>query len=134
MPVLSVTFSKVRRRSLKPLKVEVMVLSSAKLCKLNFVGIEVISVNASVEWISRMRIQFFFWPLVIQHDESEPLLGATIDQLTDELRENFVNVPFDEENSEWEQSNNEDDVDSERNIFDDIMIDGEWIDNRGSTL
>ena len=61
-------------------------------------------------------------------------MGATIDQLTDELRENFVNVPFDEENSEWEQSDNEDDVDSERNIFDDIMIDGEWIDNPGSTL
>ena len=54
-------------------------------------------------------------------------MGATIDQLTDELRENFVNVPFDEENSEWEQSDNEDDVDSERNIFDDIMINGELI-------
>ena len=77
---------------------------------------------------------FFFSPLVIQHDESEPLLGATIDHLTDELWENFVNVPFDEENSEWVQSDNEDDVDSERNIFDGIMIDGEWIDNPGSTL
>ena len=30
---------------------------------------------------------------------------------------------FDEENSEWEQSDNEDDIDSERNIFDDIIID-----------
>ena len=46
---------------------------------------------------------------------------------------NFVNVPFDEENSEWEQSDNEDDVDSERNIFDDIIIDDEWIDNPDST-
>ena len=64
-------------------------------------------------------------PLVIEHDESESFLPATIDQLTDELRENFVNVPFDEENSEWEQSDNEDDVDSERNIFDDIIIDDE---------
>ena len=62
-------------------------------------------------------------PLVTEHDESESFLPATIDQLTDELRENFVNVPFDEENSEWEQSDNEDDVDSERNIFDDIIID-----------
>ena len=62
-------------------------------------------------------------PLVTKHDESESFLPATIDQLTDELRENFVNVPFDEENSEWEQSDNEDDVDSERNIFDDIIID-----------
>ena len=43
----------------------------------------------------------------------------------DKLRENFVNVPFDEENSELEQSDNEDDVDSERNIFDDIIIDDE---------
>ena len=36
-----------------------------------------------------------------------------------------MKVPFDEENSEWEQSDNEDDVDSERNIFDDIIIDNE---------
>ena len=36
-----------------------------------------------------------------------------------------MNVAFDEENSEWEQTNNEDDVDSERNIFDDIIIDDE---------
>ena len=64
-------------------------------------------------------------PLATEHDESESFLPATIDQLTDELRENFVNVPFDEENSEWEQSDNEDDVDSERNIFDDIIIDDE---------
>ena len=57
-------------------------------------------------------------PLVTEHDESESFLSAvTIDQLTDELWENFVNVPFDEENSEWEQSDNEDDADSERNIF-----------------
>ena len=47
------------------------------------------------------------------------------DQLTDDLRENFVNVPYDEENSEWEQSDNEDDVDAERNIFDDIIVDDE---------
>ena len=59
---------------------------------------------------------------------------ATIDQLTDELWENFVSVPFDEENSECEQSDNEEDVDSERNIFDDIIIDDEWIDNPDSTL
>ena len=45
-----------------------------------------------------------------------------------------MNVPFDEENSEWEQSDNEDDVDSERNIFDDIIIDDKWIDNPDSTL
>ena len=32
---------------------------------------------------------------------------------------------FDEENSEWEQSDNEYDVDSEHNIFDDIIIDDE---------
>ena len=61
--------------------------------------------------------------LVTEHDQSESFLPATIDQLTHELRENFVNVPFDEENSEWEQSDNEDDVDSECNIFDDIIID-----------
>ena len=64
-------------------------------------------------------------PLVTKHDESESFLLATIDQLTDESRENFVNVPFDEENSEWEQSDNEDNVDSERNIFDDIIFDDE---------
>ena len=46
----------------------------------------------------------------------------------------FCNVSFDEENSEWEQSDNEDDVDSERNIFDDIIIDDEWIDNPDPTL
>ena len=62
--------------------------------------------------------------LVTEHDESESFLPATIYQLTDELRENFVNVPFDEENS----------VDSRRNIFDDIIIDDEWIDNPDSTL
>ena len=60
-------------------------------------------------------------PLVTKH-ELESLLPATIDQLTDELREN---VSFDEENFEWEQSDNEDDVDSERNIFDDIIINDE---------
>ena len=38
---------------------------------------------------------------------------------------NFVNVYFDEENSESEQSDKEDDVDSERIIFDDIIIDDE---------
>ena len=47
---------------------------------------------------------------------------------------NFVNLYFDEQNSEWEQSDNEDDVDSERIIFDDIIIDDEWIDNPDSTL
>ena len=66
-------------------------------------------------------------PLVTEHDESEPFLLATIHQLKDELWENFVNVPFDEENSEWEQSDNEDDVDSEGNILDDIIIDDELI-------
>ena len=64
-------------------------------------------------------------PLVTEHVESESFLPATIDQLTDELRESFVNVLCNEENSEWEQSGNEDDVDSERNIFDDIIIDDE---------
>ena len=73
-----------------------------------------------------MRIQiFFFSPLVIEHVESEQFLPVTMDQLTNEFRENFVNVPFDEENCEWEQSDNEDDVDSERNIFDDIIINDE---------
>ena len=56
-------------------------------------------------WVSRARI------------------NRSINQSTDELGDNFVNVPFDEENSE--QSDNEDDVDSERNIFDDIIIDDE---------
>ena len=64
-------------------------------------------------------------PLVTEHDESESFLPPTSDQLTDELQENFVNAPFDEENSEWEQSDKEDDVDSERNIFNDIIIDDE---------
>ena len=64
-------------------------------------------------------------PLVTEHDESESFLQAIIDQLTDELLENFVNAPFDEENSEWEQSDNENDVDSECDIFDDIIIDDE---------
>ena len=61
-------------------------------------------------------------PLVTEHDESEFFLPSIIDQLTDESRENFVNAPFDKEKSEWEQSHNEDDVDSERNIFDDTII------------
>ena len=64
-------------------------------------------------------------PLVTKQDESESFLPTTIDQLTDDLRENFVNVHFDKENSEWEQSDNDDDVDSERNIFDDIIINDE---------
>ena len=64
-------------------------------------------------------------PLVTKNDESESFLLAIIDQLTGELLENFVNVPFDEENSEWEQSDNEKDVDSECNIFDDTIIDDE---------
>ena len=64
-------------------------------------------------------------PLVTEHDKSESFLPTTIDQLTDELHENFVNVPFDEEKSEWEQSHSEDDADPERNIFDDIIIDDE---------
>ena len=37
----------------------------------------------------------------------------------------FCQIPFDEENSTWEQSDNEDDVDSERNIFDEIILDDE---------
>ena len=45
-----------------------------------------------------------------------------------------MNVRFDEENSEWKQSDIKDDVDSERNIFDDIITDDEWIDNPDSTL
>ena len=73
-------------------------------------------------------------PLVTEHDKSESFLPATIDQLTYELRENFVNVAFDEENSEWDQSDNEDDVGSERNIFDDIIIVDERIDNPDSSL
>ena len=36
-----------------------------------------------------------------------------------------MNVPFDEENYEREPSDNEDAVDSERNIFDDIVSDDE---------
>ena len=64
-------------------------------------------------------------PLVIEPDKSKSFLPATIDPLTDELQQSFVNVPFDEENSEWEQSDNEKDVDSECNIFDDTIIDDE---------
>ena len=45
-----------------------------------------------------------------------------------------MNVAFDEENSEWDQSDNEDDVGSERNIFGDIIIVDERIDNPDSTL
>ena len=60
-------------------------------------------------------------PLVTEHDESESFLPTIIDQLIDELRENFVNVPFDEESSQWEQGDNED-VDSERNMFVDLII------------
>ena len=41
-------------------------------------------------------------PLVTEHDKSESFLPATIDQLTDELWENFVNVPLGEETFEWE--------------------------------
>ena len=37
-------------------------------------------------------------------------------------------------NPEWEESDNEDDVDSERNILDDIIIDDKWIDNSDSAL
>ena len=78
------------------------------------------------DWVFRATINIPFEdisPLVTEHDESESFLPATIDQLTDELRENFVNVPFDEENSGWEQSDNKDDIDSERKIFDDKIID-----------
>ena len=64
-------------------------------------------------------------PLATEHDESESFLPVTIDQLTDELRENFVNVPFDEKNSDLEQSDNKNDVDSERIISDDVIIDDE---------
>ena len=45
-----------------------------------------------------------------------------------------MNVPFDEENSKWEQSDNGDDVDFERNMFDDMIIDDELIDIPDSTL
>ena len=38
-----------------------------------------------------------------------------------------MNVLCDEENSQWEQSDNEDDVDSERNMFDDISMMNELI-------
>ena len=82
------------------------------------------TINPSIPGYNQ-SIYLHISPLVTEHDESESFLPTTIDQLTDELRENFVNVPFDEENSEWEQSDNEDDVDSERNIFDDIIIDDE---------
>ena len=43
-------------------------------------------------------------PLVTKH-VLESFLPTTIDQLTDKLRENFVNVSFDEENFEWENGN-----------------------------
>ena len=77
-----------------------------------------------VFWATINRsIQRYLTSCVTEHDELESVLPATIDQLTDELRESFANVPFDEENSEWEKSDNENDVDSERNIFDDIIID-----------
>ena len=66
-------------------------------------------------------------PFVTEHDGSESFLPG-------ELRENFVNVPFDEENSKWEQSDNGDDVDFERNMFDDMIIDDELIDIPDSTL
>ena len=36
-----------------------------------------------------------------------------------------MNVIFDEENSEWEQSDNENDIASERNIFHNIIVDDE---------
>ena len=68
---------------------------------------------------------FHISSVVTEHDESESFLPATIDQLTDKIRENFGNIPFHEENSEWEQSDNEDVVDFESNIFDDIIIDDE---------
>ena len=87
--------------------------------------------SSGLQWIDSFED---IWSLVTEHDESESFLPATIYQLTDELRENFVKVPFDEENSEWEQSENEDGVDSRRNIFDDIIIDDKWIDNPDSTL
>ena len=45
-----------------------------------------------------------------------------------------MNVPLMKKNPEWEESDNEDDVDSERNILDDIIIDDKWIDNSDSTL
>ena len=45
-----------------------------------------------------------------------------------------MNVPFDEENYEWEQRDNEDNVNSECNIFVDTIMDDELIDNPDSTL
>ena len=41
-------------------------------------------------------------PLVTERDKSESFLPATIDQLTDQLWENFVNVPLGEETFESE--------------------------------
>ena len=88
-----------------------------------------------VFWATINRsIQRHLTSCVTEHDELESVLPATIDQWRDELRESFVNVPFDEENSEWEKSDNENDVDSERNIFDDIIIDAKWIDNPENKL
>ena len=78
--------------------------------------------------VEEIKIEFRFTtfkPLECYNEITSNFLPATIDQLTDELWENFVNVPFDEENSKWEQSDNENDVDSERNIFDAIIIDDE---------
>ena len=45
-----------------------------------------------------------------------------------------MNLLFDKENSAWEESGNEDDVNSERYIFGDIIIDDEWVDNQDSML
>ena len=43
------------------------------------------TINRSIKDIS---------PLVTEHDESKSFLPATTNQLTDEFRENFVNVPL----------------------------------------
>ena len=63
-------------------------------------------------------------PLATTYNESESFLPATIDQFSDEFRD-VVNVPFDEENSEWEESEDEDGVDFGRSAFDDIIFDGD---------
>ena len=45
-----------------------------------------------------------------------------------------MNLLFDKENSAWKESDNEDDVNSERYIFGDIIIDDEWVDHPDSIL
>lgn len=42
-------------------------------------------------------------PSVTEYDIIRMIFPSTIDQLADQLQENFMNIPFNEENSEWEQ-------------------------------